>query len=332
MTRGVCAHCGTKMVRMGRTEAHEGLPQPEVKRKRDCAQRQSGDCGIACQGKNGQPVPGKGYTVRASIGHVRDLLRSKLSVDIDNDFTPQYRVPKEKREVVKEIKEVAQKAESIYLATDPDREGEAIAWHLMEAAGIDAERTHRVVFNEITEDAVKHAFANPRGIDMDLVDAQQTRRILDRLVGYGISPILWKKVRSRLSAGRVQSVALRLVVEREREIDAFDPVEYWSIDADLLPEGGQVAYRARLVKINGDDPQLGNQALVEPILATCARQHIRLKPSSTENANGTHRRLLSPAHYSRMPLANWDSRLVKPWRLHNNCMRALSWTEWEPRV
>ncbi len=268
VTRGVCAHCGTKMVRMGRTEAHEGLPQPEVKRKKEIVRK--GNLVIVespAKAKTVNRFLGKGYTVRASIGHVRDLLRSKLSVDIDNDFTPQYRVPKEKREVVKEIKELAQKAESIYLATDPDREGEAIAWHLMEAAGIDAERTHRVVFNEITEDAVKHAFANPRGIDMDLVDAQQTRRILDRLVGYGISPILWKKVRSRLSAGRVQSVALRLVVEREREIDAFDPVEYWSIDADLLPEGGQVAYRARLVKINGDDPQLGNQALVEPILA-----------------------------------------------------------------
>ena len=136
---------------------------------------------------------GKGYTVRASIGHVRDLLRSKLSVDIDNDFTPQYRVPKEKREVVKEIKELAQKAESIYLATDPDREGEAIAWHLMEAAGIDAERTHRVVFNEITEDAVKHAFANPRGIDMDLVDAQQTRRILIVWLDTGSAPYCGRK-------------------------------------------------------------------------------------------------------------------------------------------
>ena len=151
---------------------------------------------------------GKGYTVRASVGHVRDLLRSKLSVDVDNDFTPQYRVPNEKREVVKDLKKLAGKSEEIYLATDPDREGEAIAWHLMEAAEIDEDRTKRVVFHEITKDAVDHAFASPRTVDMDLVDAQQARRILDRLVGYGISPILWKKVRSRLSAGRVQSVCL----------------------------------------------------------------------------------------------------------------------------
>ena len=198
---------------------------------------------------------GKGYTVRASVGHVRDLLRSKLSVDVDNDFEPNYRVPNEKREVVKELKKLAGKAEEIYLATDPDREGEAIAWHLMEAADIDENRTNRVVFHEITKDAVDEAFAHPRTIDMDLVDAQQARRILDRLVGYGISPILWKKVRSRLSAGRVQSVALRLIVEREREIDNFIPEEYWSIEADLLPEGGQVPYRAKLAKINGETPR-----------------------------------------------------------------------------
>jgi DNA topoisomerase-1 len=204
--------------------------------------------------------------VRASVGHVRDLLRSKLSVDVDNDFKPQYRVPNDKRDTVKELTKLAQKAEAIYLATDPDREGEAIAWHLMESADIDENRTNRVVFHEITKDAVEHAFANPRGIDMDLVDAQQARRILDRLVGYGISPILWKKVRSRLSAGRVQSAALRLIVEREREIEAFEPIEYWSIEADFLPKGGEVAYRAKLSKINGGDPELGNTSIVEPIL------------------------------------------------------------------
>jgi DNA topoisomerase-1 len=268
VTKGTCSHCGTKVYRMGSTEAHEGLPKPEVKRKKQVERK--GKLVIVespAKAKTVSRFLGKGYTVRASVGHVRDLLRSKLSVDVDNDFTPQYRVPNEKREVVKDLKKVAQKAETIYLATDPDREGEAIAWHLMEAAEIDEGRTNRVVFHEITEDAVNHAFANPRGIDMDLVDAQQTRRILDRLVGYGISPILWKKVRSRLSAGRVQSVALRLIVEREREIDDFDPVEYWSIDADFLPEGGEVAYRAKLAKVSGEDPQLGNEAVVEPILA-----------------------------------------------------------------
>jgi len=209
---------------------------------------------------------GKGYTVRASVGHVRDLLRSKLSVDVDNDFTPQYRVPNEKREVVKDLKKLAQKAESIYLATDPDREGEAIAWHLMEAAEIEEARTNRVVFHEITEDAVNHAFANPREIDMDLVDAQQARRILDRLVGYGISPILWRKVRSRLSAGRVQSVALRLIVEREREIENFEPVEYWSIEAELRPENAKKTYVAKLNKINGEEPTLSNKEIAHSYL------------------------------------------------------------------
>lgn len=254
---------------MGRTDAHEGIPKPEVTRKKKEVARK-GKLVIVESPAKAKTVGrflGKGYTVRASVGHVRDLLRSKLSVDVENGFEPRYRVPNEKREVVKDLKKLAGKAEEIYLATDPDREGEAIAWHLMEAAEIEDKRANRVVFHEITEDAVEHAFANPRTIDMDLVDAQQARRILDRLVGYGISPILWKKVRSRLSAGRVQSVALRLIVEREREIDAFDPVEYWSIEADLLPEGGKTAYRAKLAKINGEDPELGSEDTVEGILA-----------------------------------------------------------------
>lgn len=267
VTTGFCSHCGTKVYRMGKTEAHEGLVKPEVTRKKEEVRK--GNLVIVespAKAKTVSRFLGKGYTVRASVGHVRDLLRSKLSVDVDDNFAPQYRIPNDKREVVKELKKLAKKAETIYLATDPDREGEAIAWHLMEAADIESTRTNRVVFHEITDDAVKHAFAHPRGIDMDLVDAQQTRRILDRLVGYGISPILWRKVRSRLSAGRVQSVALRLIVEREREIDAFVPVEYWSIAAELLPEGGSVTYLAKLSKINGEDPQLGHASQVEPIL------------------------------------------------------------------
>ncbi len=267
VTKGVCTVCGTKVYRMGRTEAHEGLPKPEIKRKKEVVRK--GNLVIVespAKAKTISRFLGKGYTVKASVGHVRDLLKSKLSVDVDNDFTPQYRIPNEKREVVKELKKLAQSAEMVYLATDPDREGEAIAWHLMEAVEVDEKRTNRVVFHEVTDDAVKQAFAHPRTIDMDLVDAQQTRRILDRLVGYGISPILWKKVRSRLSAGRVQSVALRLIVEREREIDDFDPVEYWSIEADFLPQDGQVVYRAKLTKINKDDPQLGNSEEVQPIL------------------------------------------------------------------
>lgn len=267
VTIGTCEVCGTKVYRMGRTEAHEGLPKPEINRKKEI--KRKGKLVIVESPAKAKTVGrflGKDYTVRASVGHVRDLLRSKLSVDVENDFKPHYRVPNEKRNIVKELKKLSQKAEEIYLATDPDREGEAIAWHLMEAAEIDADRANRVVFHEITEDAVEHAFAHPRGIDMDLVDAQQARRVLDRLVGYGISPILWKKVRSRLSAGRVQSVALRLIVEREREIEAFIPVEYWSIDADFLPEGGKTTYRAKLAKINGEDPDLGSDDVVNGIL------------------------------------------------------------------
>lgn len=273
VTRGTCSVCGTKVFRMGKTEAHEGLPKPEIVRKKTETPRK-GKLVIVESPAKAKTVGrflGKGYTVRASIGHVRDLLKSKLSVDVDNGFTPQYRVPNEKREVVKDLKQLAGKAEEIFLATDPDREGEAIAWHLMEAADIDEDRTKRVVFHEITKDAVDHAFASPRTIDMDLVDAQQARRILDRLVGYGISPILWKKVRSRLSAGRVQSVALRLIVEREREIDAFIPEEYWTVEADLEPEGGRVAYRAKLVKVDGEDPSLASEAVVEAILEDMRR-------------------------------------------------------------
>jgi DNA topoisomerase-1 len=167
---------------------------------------------------------------------------------------------------VKELKELAKHAEEIYLATDPDREGEAIAWHLLEAAQINPKLSHRVVFHEITQSAISDAFANPRQINMDLVDAQQARRILDRLVGYSISPILWEKVRSRLSAGRVQSVALRLVVEREREIDAFIPVEYWSIEAELTPEGAKVSYITRLARIDDQEPVLPNKETVDAYL------------------------------------------------------------------
>ncbi|MRS03668.1 type I DNA topoisomerase, partial [bacterium] len=202
-----------------------------------------------------------------SVGHVRDLLRSEMSIDVEDGFKPKYRVPNEKRAVVKELKVLAKEAEQILLATDPDREGKAIAWHLMEAAEIDPQLAHRVVFHEITEGAINEAFANPRDIYMDLVDAQQARRILDRLVGYSISPLLWEKVRSRLSAGRVQSVALRLVVEREREIDAFIPTEYWSIQAELTPEGKKSSYLTKLAKIDDVDPDLTNRQKTESYLA-----------------------------------------------------------------
>jgi len=266
ITRGVCPVCGTKMVRIGKTPEHEGLiPPPKVKRQ----PKRNGNLVIVESPAKAKTVGrflGKGYTVKASIGHVRDLLRSSLSVDIDNGFEPKYRVPNEKRPVVKDLKQVAKTAEHVYLATDPDREGEAIAWHLMEAADIDPETVERVVFHEITEKAINEAFNHSRHIDMNLVDAQQARRVLDRLVGYSISPLLWEKVRSRLSAGRVQSVALRLVVEREKEIENFVPVEYWTIQAELLPEGGKDSFFARLVKVDQSDPALTDEASVNEIV------------------------------------------------------------------
>jgi DNA topoisomerase-1 len=267
VTTGTCSVCGTRMYRMGRTPEHDSLPQPEKVGRHAL---RSGKLVIVESPAKARTVGrflGKGYTVKASVGHVRDLYRSELSVDVDNDFTPKYRVPNEKRPVVKELKELVKHAEEIYLATDPDREGEAISWHLMEAAAISPALSRRVVFHEITKDAIDDAFSHPRKINMDLVNAQQGRRILDRLVGYGISPILWEKVRSRLSAGRVQSVALRLIVDREREIDAFNPIEYWSISAEFLPEGLKKSFIAKLVKMDEADPVLGNQAVVDPIIA-----------------------------------------------------------------
>ncbi|HTP06798.1 MAG TPA: type I DNA topoisomerase [Anaerolineae bacterium] len=286
-TRGKCPICGTTLYKMGKTPAHEGLPKPEITER---APRKS----AKKNGKNGKHSDGphvgklvivesptkaktvgrflgKGYTVKASVGHVRDLLRSTLSVDVEHDFTPKYRVPNEKKEVVKELKSLASRADQIYLATDPDREGEAIAWHLLEAAEIDRARTHRVVFHEITQDAIGEAFAQPRDIDMPLVDAQQARRILDRLVGYELSPLLWRKIRGRLSAGRVQSVALKLIVEREREIQAFVPIEYWSIHAELAKHAKhhpkRSTFLAKLVKINGQDVDLKSEADTHAVVA-----------------------------------------------------------------
>ncbi len=269
-TKGTCPVCGTTLFRMGRTPAHEGLTPPESpKRRKKKEVKRKGKLVIVESPAKARTVGrylGKGYTVKASVGHVRDLLRSQLSVDVEHDFKPKYRVPNEKRPVVKEIKKLAQQAEEIYLATDPDREGEAIAWHLLEAAEMDPDRVKRVVFHEITKPAIEEAFAHPRGIDMDLVNAQQARRILDRLVGYSLSPLLWRKVRGRLSAGRVQSVALRLIVEREREIENFVPKEYWTIGAEFRPEGMQETFVARLVRLDGKEPELGSEAEVQPVL------------------------------------------------------------------
>jgi len=280
-TRGVCPVCGTALFRMGRTPAHEGMTPPaqpagearpkraRAKSRRERAPRRRGRLVIVESPAKARTVGrflGKGYQVRASIGHVRDLLRSRLSVDVENDFEPEYRVPNEKREVVNSLKADAGKAEEIFLATDPDREGEAIAWHLLEAAGIEEGRARRVVFHEITQPAIEDAFRHPRHIDMALVNAQQARRVLDRLVGYSLSPLLWEKVRGRLSAGRVQSVAVRLIVDREREIRNFAPREYWTVDAELQRPERPPAFRARLVDVDGSAPELASEEAVRPVL------------------------------------------------------------------
>jgi len=195
-------------------------------------------------------ILGKGYSLKASLGHIRDLPKSRLGVDIENGFAPKYVVPKDKDKLVGELKQAAKTAATVYLATDPDREGEAISWHLAEVTKSDKTTYRRVIFHEITGEAIKRAFSHPRSIDMRLVNAQQARRILDRLVGYKISPLLWQKVRRGLSAGRVQSVALRIIIDREREIQQFIPVEYWTIEAELtrkIPVAGAVTFRATLV-------------------------------------------------------------------------------------
>jgi len=176
---------------------------------------------------------GPGYRVTASMGHLRDLPKSTLGVDIDNGFTPSYQPVKGREDTIKELKAAAKSSSKVYLATDPDREGEAISWHLKELLGLPDENTFRISFNEITKNVVRDSILNPRSIDQDLVNAQQARRILDRIVGYKLSPLLWKKIRRGLSAGRVQSVASRMVADRENEIRAFNAEEYWLLNVEL---------------------------------------------------------------------------------------------------
>jgi len=189
---------------------------------------------------------GKGYRVKASVGHIKDLPKSKIGIDIENDFEPQYITIRGKGELLKEIKDEASKASRVMLATDPDREGEAIAWHLQNAIKLPENSSCRIEFHEITKEAVKSAIKNPRPVDNNRVNAQQARRIMDRLVGYNLSPLLWSKVRKGLSAGRVQSVVVRIICEREEEIRNFVSEEYWTIDADLT-DTKKNQFRARLV-------------------------------------------------------------------------------------
>ncbi len=208
---------------------------------------------------------GSTYKVVASIGHIRDLPKSRMGVDIEDDYQPEYINIRGKGPIIKSLKQDAKSAKHVYLASDPDREGEAIAWHLSHVLGLDQGASdNRVVFNEITKDTVKDAFKHPRKIDMNLVDAQQARRVLDRLVGYSISPILWKKVKKGLSAGRVQTVALGLVIDREREIQAFQPEEYWTMDAQF--KKGRTTFAAAFWGVDGKKKALPDQASMQSVL------------------------------------------------------------------
>lgn len=208
---------------------------------------------------------GRNYKVLASVGHIRDLKKSTMSIDFENNYEPEYINIRGKGPLINDLKKEAKKAKQVYLASDPDREGEAISWHLAHILNLDETDKNRVVFNEITKEAVKNAFKEPRQIDMDLVDAQQARRVLDRIVGYSISPILWKKVKKGLSAGRVQSVALKLIIDRENEINAFNPEEYWTIDGTF--KKGARQFQASFYGINGKKMKLDINDDVKNVLS-----------------------------------------------------------------
>ena len=209
---------------------------------------------------------GKNYDVVASFGHIRDLPKSKLGVDIENNFEPHYENKRDKASLIKELKAQAAAADTVYLATDPDREGEAISWHLAHVLKLDEKKAVRVTFSEITKSGVKYGMEHPRTIDMDLVNAQQARRVLDRIVGYQLSPFLWKKVRRGLSAGRVQSVAVRLIVDREKEINAFESQEYWTIDAKLHGASSRKQFPAKLTEVEGKKAELKTKSEADVIL------------------------------------------------------------------
>ena len=228
-------------------------------------------------------ILGSGYSLKASVGHVRDLPRSRLGVDIENGFVPKYVVPRTKSKIVGELKKAAKNVSAVYLATDPDREGEAIAWHLAEVIKSDETPYRRVVFHEITDAAIKYAFKHPRPIDMQLVNAQQARRVLDRLVGYKISPLLWKKIRWGLSAGRVQSVAVKIIIDREREIQDFVPVEYWTIEAELTKKTKKAPFRSLLIGlIDGTKLDIHNQQEATKIKAELERAGYSVLKVSTK--------------------------------------------------
>ncbi|CCW39987.1 type I DNA topoisomerase [Streptococcus agalactiae] len=238
---------------------------------------------------------GRNYKVVASVGHIRDLKKSSMSIDFENNYEPQYINIRGKGPLINDLKKEAKKAKKVYLASDPDREGEAISWHLAHILDLDKEDRNRVVFNEITKDAVKNAFVEPRQINMDLVDAQQARRVLDRIVGYSISPILWKKVKKGLSAGRVQSVALKLIIDRENEIKAFQPEEYWTIDGSF--KKGTRKFNATFYGLDGKKFKLSNNEDVKTVL-----KRIKTDKFLVEKVEKKERRRNAPLPYTTSSL------------------------------
>lgn len=238
---------------------------------------------------------GRNYKVVASVGHIRDLKKSSMSIDFENNYEPQYINIRGKGPLINDLKKEAKKAKKVYLASDPDREGEAISWHLAHILDLDKEDRNRVVFNEITKGAVKNAFVEPRQINMDLVDAQQARRVLDRIVGYSISPILWKKVKKGLSAGRVQSVALKLIIDRENEIKAFQPEEYWTIDGSF--KKGTRKFNATFYGLDGKKFKLSNNEDVKTVL-----KRIKTDEFLVEKVEKKERRRNAPLPYTTSSL------------------------------
>ncbi|HEN9409956.1 TPA: type I DNA topoisomerase [Streptococcus agalactiae] len=238
---------------------------------------------------------GRNYKVVASVGHIRDLKKSSMSIDFENNYEPQYINIRGKGPLINDLKKEAKKAKKVYLASDPDREGEAISWHLAHILDLDKEDRNRVVFNEITKDAVKNAFVEPRQINMELVDAQQARRVLDRIVGYSISPILWKKVKKGLSAGRVQSVALKLIIDRENEIKAFQPEEYWTIDGSF--KKGTRKFNATFYGLDGKKFKLSNNEDVKTVL-----KRIKTDEFLVEKVEKKERRRNAPLPYTTSSL------------------------------
>ena len=265
---------------------------------------------------------GKDFEVKACMGHLRDLPKSTLGVDLEHDFEPVYKPIKGKEDIISDLKKAAKGAKMVYLATDPDREGEAISWHLKQLLNLPDEKTRRVTFNEITKKVVQESIQAPRNIDQDLVDAQQARRILDRIVGYELSPLLWKKIRRGLSAGRVQSVATRMVDDREREIEAFQPEEYWTLDANLTgSDVKKIPFAARYHGKNGKKAELKSEAEVDAVVHETEKLPFTVKsvkrtdkqrspspPFTTSTMQQEASRKLSSSS-----MRAWTSRARAPW-------------------